>query len=568
MPRAEARSPARSREQPAVAAEPVTTVSTRPVETPTGAVPQQPASGPAQWIAGRDRWWWLGLAVVAAYAGVVVFTAAHHERWRDEVVPLSIARGVPSFVDLWHMVRHEGHPLLWYALLRYAHLLFGTKLVLPGLSLAIAISAITVFVAFGRMPLWLKALFVFGYLPIFEYSVVARANGLAMLLLFAFCALGSSVTRRPIAVGVVLGLLANTSAHAFIIAGAAGAMIVIDAAIAAYRGERPTGRALAGAAVYALGLGHAVVSNTPDPTTLSLKLYHHDAAAVLAALGSALLSPVGHSERFLWVPLASVWVWLAFLLLLCRPGLLAFLFLSLMGFELVFSLLYPASPRHMGYVVLVVVATVWLWNAGSKYGSSDATRTQADGSSLWLARFQLWGSRLLLLPLVALLGWHVALGAGYVVDDVQLQYSSSRRLAELIASDPALENAIVIGEPEVSTHALAYYRDNRIYLPQESAFRNWMHFWIPGGRRADYNLAELLSTATELRDRWKVPVVMALGWPLNGSDDQVVNAGTYFEQRFYMSAADRTEFLARTQFLGSLREASFTDENYDVFVLW
>jgi hypothetical protein len=560
-PRARAGQRAPSREQRADAAEPATAGSPRLAEAPSVAAAEPlPAIDPTPQTARGDPRFWIGAAIVAAYAIVVAVTASYHEPWRDEVVPLSIAREMPSFADLWRMVRHEGHPLLWYAILRYAHLLFGTNLVLPAVSVSIAIAAIAVFVAFARMPLWLKALFVFGYLPIFEYSVVARANGLAMLLLFVFCALWTSGTRRPVAIGFVLGALANTSAHAFMVAAAAGAMIVIDTAIAAFRGERPTRRALAGAAVYALGLGHAVVSNAPDPSVLSLKLYHHDLQQVVAALGNALLSPTEHSAKLLWVPFTAVWIWLAFALLLRRPGLLAFLFLSLIGFELSFSLLYPASPRHMGYVLLVIMATVWLWNAGSRDAAAEDRGR--------LARAEYWASRLLLLPLVAALGWQVALGAGYVVDDVQLEYSSSRRLAGLLAGDPRLERAIVIGEPEHLTHSLAYYRDNRIYLPQEAAFRNFMLFFVPGGRRADYNLAELLATATELRARWQVPVVMALGWRLDGPDNQVAYPGTYFEQRFSMSAADRTEFLARTEFLGHLRDASFTDENYDVFVLW
>ena len=74
---------------------------------------------------------------------------------------------------------------------------------------------------------------------------------------------------------------------------------------------------------------------------------------------------------------------------------------------------------------------------------------------------------------------------------------------------------------------------------QEKTLRNWLLMWIPGGRRCDYNLAELFATAADLRRRYDTPVVMVLGW-----------------------------WLARTQFLGRLRDATFTDENYDVFVVW
>jgi hypothetical protein len=64
-----------------------------------------------------------------------------------------------------------------------------------------------------------------------------------------------------------------------------------------------------------------------------------------------------------------------------------------------------------------------------------------------------------------------------------------------------------------------------------------------------------------------VPVILALGWLLDGADRQSMYVGTFFEQRFTMSAVTRDEFLRQTELLGRLRDAPLTDENYDVFVL-
>ena len=127
-PRAGAGPRALSREQPAVATEPARAVSARLAEAPSvaAAEPRHAIEQTPQ-ASDRDLRWWMGAAIVVAYATVVVVTASYHELWRDEVVPLSIARGMPSFVDLWHMVRHEGHPLLWYAILRYARLAQGIR---------------------------------------------------------------------------------------------------------------------------------------------------------------------------------------------------------------------------------------------------------------------------------------------------------------------------------------------------------------------------------------------------------------------------------------------------------
>src|SRR5207249_10756953 len=122
--------------------------------------------------------------------------------------PLSIAREMPSFTEVWRMVRHEGHPILWYVILRYSYFVFGSTAVLPVASVLIAIAAIVVFATQARLPLWLKALFVFGYIPFFEFSVLARAICLALLLLLAFCALFAARERLLILVVLVLGLLA------------------------------------------------------------------------------------------------------------------------------------------------------------------------------------------------------------------------------------------------------------------------------------------------------------------------------------------------------------------------
>ncbi len=91
---------------------------------------------------------------------------------------------------------------------------------------------------------------------------------------------------------------------------------------------------------------------------------------------------------------------------------------------------------------------------------------------------------------------------------------------------------------------------------------------VPGGRRGDYDLAELLTTARGLRARHGVPVILALGWSIDGPDVQRKYYHTFFDQKFTMSEAARADLRTATERLGSLQSATFTDENYDVYVLW
>jgi hypothetical protein len=91
---------------------------------------------------------------------------------------------------------------------------------------------------------------------------------------------------------------------------------------------------------------------------------------------------------------------------------------------------------------------------------------------------------------------------------------------------------------------------------------------VPGGRPHECDLEPLLATAKDLRARHQVPIVLVLGWLLDGSDRQSMYVGAFFEQTFTMTAASRDAFLHDTQLLGRLRDAPLTDESYDVFILW
>lgn len=490
------------------------------------------------------------MVVAAIYAAIVSYVSLHHEPWRDEVVPLSIVRAAPSLVEVWRALRYEGHPILWYACLRYAYLLLGSTAALKMLSVAVAVAAVVVFLALAPLPLSIKCLFTFGWLPLFEYSVVARNYGLGMLCLFVFCALYGR--RHPVALALALACLANSNSLGFIMALAAGAMVTIDTLTLGHHRWNPTA-----VAIYLAGLAFCVATNLPDPSTVPSPLYHHDVRVVAGAIVAAVLTPARHAGGFLGLA-PSLWVWLYLLTLVPRPSLIAFAALSVIGFDLVFTLVFPPNQARIGYVLVVVVATMWL----------DASRPR-DASPWWegrAGRAFLRARRLLLVPLLVTLALHLVLAVHAAAGDVRGDYSSSRRLGLLIESDPRLHAAIVTGEPEIPLQALPYYRDNPIYLPQEGVFRRWAR--LRTGRRSDFSLSELLEVTRDLRDRYRVPVVIVLGWQLDGPETQTVFPGTAFELTFTTTTAARAEFLQQTQHVASLRDARFTDENYDVFVLW
>src|SRR5690349_982865 len=195
------------------------------------------------------------VAVVLIYAVVVVWVAVHHEPWRDEVVPLSIARNAHSLAELAAPLRFEGHPILWYLLLWCSYRLVGSVAVLKAASLGCAIGGIALLNA-GPLPWWIRVPFTFSFFPLYQYSVVSRGYSLELLLLFVFCALFPRRREHPVLVALVLGALANTEAFGLVIAVAAAGMLTVEALT---RGAAvPSARGVVAVAVFLAGLALAV----------------------------------------------------------------------------------------------------------------------------------------------------------------------------------------------------------------------------------------------------------------------------------------------------------------------
>jgi hypothetical protein len=157
----------------------------------------------------------LVLAAWAVWLGLVVVLTLHHEPWRDEADSWLMARDAPLRAFL-PFARHAGTPLLWYALLvplAKAGLPFAAQ---PVLHVVLAGAAVWLLLTRAPFPVGARILMAFGYFLSFEYAVVSRSYVLVVLGLFALAARPPPTTWVD---GVVVALLANSSAHGFLLAG-------------------------------------------------------------------------------------------------------------------------------------------------------------------------------------------------------------------------------------------------------------------------------------------------------------------------------------------------------------
>ncbi len=200
----------------------VTATSTRPPAPPAAPSPA-PAADPG--ARGRDQ----RRLLIVAFVVVAVISAVSiraHAMWFDELQAWNIARASHSLPDLFHHLRYEGHPALWYLPLYALTRVTGDPHAMQVLGWCISVTITGVVLFRSPFPVPARIALVAGYFFAFEYSVIVRAYGLGLLLLvLALTWLGRE---RPAwaKATIALALLAWTSMAGAVLAGVLALVLV------------------------------------------------------------------------------------------------------------------------------------------------------------------------------------------------------------------------------------------------------------------------------------------------------------------------------------------------------
>jgi len=487
-----------------------------------------------------------------------------HELWRDEVRALNIVLESDSPLALLRNLHNEGHPALWYLVLYVGYGIFHTKAVLVVASLLIAEAAVFVFVAYAPFPRWQRVLFSLGLLPIYEYSIVCRNYGQAMLLGFVLCALYPRRFERPLVFAGVIALFANTTALCAVLATGMTALWLLEYLYLSFvRKELTTdalGRVASGGVLATLGIAASVAVFRADSESI---FFHHaqhlGVDTALAAWFQHLASPAAQLKDLFLLsgPLpVEVAVWLLTVYLLLRNPFIGLLFYgSVLTADMFAILIYPPEIRHKALVYLMTVMALWL-------DAQQPTRELPRWRNAFCAPLTPVLSGLI--PLM----FAIMVGHGYqsLHYDHERRLSGARWLAQLIESRPDLKDAIVIGEPELRIEALSYYVDNPIYQAREGRFSRKVNF----SRLATgaLTLDSLIATSRELRAAHGKPVLLVFGPVLSPAGPFAMMHTTV--KYFSYDPVQLERFRASTRLLGTMRNnvhQVFDPEEFDVYLL-
>jgi hypothetical protein len=482
---------------------------------------------------------WFALVVTAAFVLLVGFGAWHHEMWMDEVRAWSIATDPSGLTHLPANLRNEGHPALWYILLKLGALVSGgSPLALPVVSALVAAVAVWIVARYAPLPLWQRALFAFGVFPAYHYSVMARNYGISMLLLFAYCALGPARLAKPIAAGVLLALLANTNAHSLVLTSALLLVWLIDT----FRSEDVDRRRTAiGMSIAVAGCLVCVVQLLPDSTSVAGIGAHLSRGTRALAVARGLVYPGPHfADAFVQMALPA-WLsahtrdllsGLAAVAVFVLVGAILFDTLSLFvahvvavaGLTALFTGVYAGGPRHEGLEYLFVIALLWLWSERTEHAAWRRRAAHALIGTLFVLH---------------------CFGTRKAYDrDVRNEVAAGAPFSRWIHANPAFENAIIVAEPDFFLESIPYYLPNRTYVVREHKFARWTHSTT--ANQPTLTLGELLDQSHRLQAENGTPVLILFAY----ADSLVKDSATVrilFGRRLTWQREDRDRFLVETR---------------------
>lgn len=504
----------------------------------------------------------INASMLIFWLAAVLFLTFHHVMWRDEVRALNIALQGDNMIEMLQRLRGEGHPAIWYLLLRGAYDVFGRVEVLPAVSLLVAFVSVVLLIFRSPFPRLVVLALVFSHLMIFEYSIVARNYGISVLILLLIAELYPRWRNNGVVIGLLLLLLANTNVIGTLMTGAFLLFWFVDLLTEdGIPWTSKLGVFVVNAAIAAVGVLACALTILPT----------YNDAAVLDWSGT---SPLLEAVKTILLPgRSSLGAMMGdFDIRPHRYIISAALFLSVVGlwprraaalaalFAIVASALFLAlaamgSERHAGVLFFFIVTLYWIaWKDVAAAMSSATVRPIFKvATGLGLVGFAF------------LLAVQTSMGVtkiGKSVANSELARSRSYDLAQLIQSRNDLANATVIASPDYMVEALPYYASNPTYLPREDRFGNVNIFSKTG--KLDLDLGEILEIVRRIRVETGEPVLILLTRAM----DELVPDQSYregYNWTFQASAEQIQRFRNETTLLSQF-DAVQTDEVYDVYL--
>ncbi len=457
----------------------------------------------------------------------------NHAMWRDELNGWLIARDSYSLADFLHNIKYEGHPVIWYFCLAFLNQLTSNPVAMQIFHLLIATGYISLFVIFSPLTKLQKTLFVFGYLPFYEYLLVSRNYAIGILCLMLFCVFFNTRQKSYLFLSIILAFMANTNAYCLMISIALTLTLIFEYLLRQKINQRLTASIpdiIISLIIFAIAVLISVVTLLPPGDSnlqggASQWLLQFDFSQLTKTItriwNSYILIIVPSDDKpidaFIFSALSLGLFAFASTILIRTPIALFFYWVGSLGILLFTYVKFLGSPRHYGHLYIIFIVSLWLV---SYYPQSDllvnlSTKMPRKIQRIcknWIALVDKHKKTFILIILLA----QFIAGIVSFSRDVLVPYSASHDTARFIESQQ-LEASFIVGSEDFAVAPISGYLNRKIYYPETQQMGSFVLF---NNQRKVSDQKETLEQVSQLVKQHQ-EILLILNSQLNSSRDDL-----------------------------------------------
>ncbi len=486
----------------------------------------------------------IGLIII--FAIITLIGILNHAMWRDELNGWLIARDSYSFVHFFENVNYEGHPLIWYVCLWILNQITANPIAMQLFHWFISVITISIFIIFSPFTKSQKILFTFGYLPLYEYSIISRNYAIGILSIFLFCTCFKTRHNSYLLLGFILAIMANTNAYCLLISLALALSLGIEYIFKShfqYETKAKQYDFIAAVIIFLVGIFISILMLLPpaDSTLqggVSQWFFQFDfnrlTQTITRVWRSYILVIIPSDSKpidlFIFSFFSLILFIFSILMLLRKPIALLF---YLMGSLEILAFTYAkflGSQRHYGHLYIILITALWI----SHYYSDskiiikclDRISHQLSKAVLNCINFISYHKRSFLLIILWL---QVVAGIVAFSRDLITPYSSSKVTAEFIKKNELSEH-IIIGSEDFTISPISGYLNQKIYYPESQQLSSYVLF---NNDRKIVNDTDIINQISQIIAKEKKDVLLIMNREfLQRSSDLSIQFIEKFTQSF------------------------------------
>ncbi|MBE9115467.1 hypothetical protein IQ249_06095 [Lusitaniella coriacea LEGE 07157] len=481
---------------------------------------------------------------ICLFFGLGLIGILNHAMWRDELTIWLIVRDSESWKDFLEVIRYEPHPALWYFCVAVLFRLSQNPAIMQLFHLGIGTIGAYLFLRYSPFSKVHKILFIFGYLPFYEYLIISRNYSLGILFAFWFCTLYETRRRSYLGLSILLFLISNANAYSLFIAVALGATLILEYIFRNefdYRTRASFLDRLTSLTIFILGAFSSIAFLIPPGDNLEhgglssgwtfVFSLRHFFTALARLWNSYIVVIVAGDSKYYSVVICGVLslVIIAFVSgFLIKKHLALFFYLFATTEILLFTYTkFLGAQRHFGHLYIVFIIALWLANyyPTSNRLASSIARSRVLSNWMEFASFhkKTFITIILLLQLIA--------GIIAFNRDLVIPYSASKATASYIKANN-LDRLFIVGSEDVAMAPISGYLNQKIYYPERQGLGSFVLF---NTAREKVDIEETLNQVERLLQEKYSEILLILNYELKvfRNELQIIPVEQFTESLIY-----------------------------------